>query len=171
MQRILEKKTPTRVGFWFCGFLYCNLPLAVAGLAVVFIHNMSCSWLINVWVITQAMYTLLVPFFTLPFFVKPNKRTKSYFLFICILFLVFQTAWMIFGSVLIAWKDGLDCHSQSESTWILMLVQLVIGYLGLLQALGMIFDASSVEVDTIEYQEVGGGGGGGGGRNSSVMLY
>lgn len=31
MQRVLEKKTVTRISFWFCGFIYCNLPLAVAG--------------------------------------------------------------------------------------------------------------------------------------------
>lgn len=38
MQRIMEKQTPTRLKFWLCGFLYCNLPLAgaerVSGVAV-----------------------------------------------------------------------------------------------------------------------------------------
>ncbi len=90
MQRVLEKKAPTRIGFWFCGFLYCNVPLAVAGMAVLFANGMACSWLINVWLVTQSFYVLLQPFFTLPFFIKPNKRTKAYFLFVSIVFLVFQ---------------------------------------------------------------------------------
>ncbi len=159
MQRVLEKKAPTRIGFWFCGFLYCNVPLAVAGLAVLFVHGMVCSWLINIWVVTQSLYVLLQPFFTLPFFVKPNKRTKAYFLFVSIVFLVFQVAWMVFGSVLLAWEEyGVSCHAASAPTWIVMLVLLVFGFLGLLQQLGMVFDASSVEVDTIEYRELGGEG-------------
>jgi hypothetical protein len=99
----------------------------------------------------------LQPFFTLPFFIKPNKSTKSFFLFISIMFLCFQVGWMIYGSVLLAWEtEGVACHSANAPTWIVMLVQIVFGFLGLLQALGMIFDASSVEVDNIEYQELGG---------------
>ena len=84
MQRILEKKTPTRVGFWACGLIYCNLPLATAGLAVVLLHGLPCTFFINVWILTQAFYTLLQPFFVLPFFFKPSKRTKAWFLFISI---------------------------------------------------------------------------------------
>ena len=142
-----------------CGLIYCNLPLAVAGLAVVLLHGMPCSSFINIWVITQSAYTLMQPFFPLPFFFRPNKRTKSYFLFVSIVFLLFQVAWMIFGSVLLSWQeDGVACHEINPPSWIVMLVQIIFGFLGLLQALGMIFDASSVEVDTIEYQEVGGGG-------------
>ena len=166
MQRILEKKAPTRVGFWFCGWLYCNVPLAVAGLAVLFLNGLVCSWLIDVWVVTQSLFVLLQPFFTLPFFVRPNKRTKAYFLFVSIVFLVFEVAWMIFGSVLLAWDEyGGECHRLSSPSWIVMLVLLVFGYLGLLQALGVVFDASSVEVDTIEYRELGGEGGMGQGDN------
>jgi len=163
VQRILEKKAPTRIGFWFCGFLYCNLPLAVAGLAVVSLNNFACSWLVSVWVVTQSVYILLQPFFTLPFFIKPNKRTKAYFLFISIVFLIFQTAWMVFGSILLAFADyGVACRSISLPSWTVMLVLLVFGFLGLLQQLGLIFDASSVEVDTIEYRELGANSGEGG---------
>jgi hypothetical protein len=113
--------------------------------------------------VTQSFYTLLQPFFTLPFFIKPNKRTKAYFLFISIVFLIFQTAWMIFGSVLLAFEDyGVACRKLSPPSWTVMLVQLVFGFLGLLQQLGLIFDASSVEVDTIEYRELGANSGEGG---------
>ena len=74
---------------------------------------------------------------------------------------------MVFGSVLLSMADqGVACHRISAPTWIIMLVQIIFGFLGLLQQLGMIFDASSVEVDTIEYQEVGGGGGEGSLRRS-----
>jgi hypothetical protein len=54
MQRVLEKKTPTRLGFWACGLIYCNLPLATAGLAVLFLNGLACSFLINVWVVVQS---------------------------------------------------------------------------------------------------------------------
>ena len=136
----------------------CNLPLAAAGLAVVLLHSFPCPYFINLWVVTQSLYTLLVPFFTVPFFIKPNASTKRWFLFISVLFLVFQVGWMIFGSVLLSMAEqGVACHHINRPTWIVMLVQIIFGFLGLLQALGMIFDASSVEVDTIEYQEIGGG--------------
>ena len=177
MQRILEKKTVTRISFWFCGFIYCNLPLAVAGkffffflffciffslfsfsflgMTIVLLHDLPCHFLINGWVLTQALYTLLFPFFTLPFFIKPNKRTKAYFLFISVLFLIFQISWMVFGSVLLAWSWGRDCRAANLPTWIMMLIMNILGYLGLLQSIGIIFDAASVELDTIEYSELG----------------
>ena len=43
--------------------------------------------------------------------------------------------------------------------WILMLVMNGLGYLGLLQSVGIIFDAANVELDNIEYQELGRAGG------------
>lgn len=119
------------------------------------IHNLPCHFLINGWVLTQAMYTLLFPWFTLPFYAKPNKKTKAYFLFISVLFVIFQLSWMLFGSVLLAWSYGKDCHVANPPTWIIMLIMNILGYLGILQSIGIIFDAASVELDTIEYSELG----------------
>jgi hypothetical protein len=95
---------------------------------------------------------------------------QAYFLFISIVFLVFQTAWMIFGSVLMAFEDyGVACRQINLPSWTVMLVQLVFGFLGLLQQLGLIFDASSVEVDTIEYRELGANAGIDGGMPPTNM--
>ncbi len=80
---------------------------------------------------------------------------------------------MIFGSILLAFDDyGVACRKINVASWTVMLVQLVFGYLGLLQQLGLIFDASSVEVDTIEYRELGANAGEGQmpSRQSSQML-
>ncbi len=75
---------------------------------------------------------------------------------------------MVFGSVLLAWENhGVACHALNSPTWIVMLVLIVFGFLGLLQQLGLVFDASSVEVDTIQYRELGGEGQGGGGQRAT----
>ncbi len=46
-----------RLKFWFCGFLYCHLPLGVAGLVVVLVHQFECT-MISGWVVGQSSYIL-----------------------------------------------------------------------------------------------------------------
>lgn len=113
--------------------------------------------MVSSWVIGQSAYILVWPFLTLPFFFKPTRWTKNYYLFICVVFLIFQLTWMIVGSVLLAWRDGQECRTVNKPTWSLMLVQVILGYLGVLQLVGTIFEASGLEVDHIGYAPVSAG--------------
>ncbi len=67
--------------------------------------------------------------------------------------------------------EGQECHAINTPTWSVMLgnrraavfsslvtssssVQNILGYLGILQIIGTIFEASGVEVDNIEYNQL-----------------
>ena len=148
MQRIIDKKTPTRISIWVCGCICCSIPLGIAGLVVAAQHK-GCSTFWRVWVILQSLFVLLQPFCTFPFYLSPNRKTKLCFMLISVIALISQVAWMLTGTISIAGNRGSECKQNSRPLWAVGIALLVFGYLGLCQSLGVIVDTSSVEVDDI----------------------
>eukprot|EP01091_Cochliopodium_minus_P019154 TRINITY_DN7964_c0_g1_i2.p1 TRINITY_DN7964_c0_g1~~TRINITY_DN7964_c0_g1_i2.p1 ORF type:complete len:149 (+),score=8.23 TRINITY_DN7964_c0_g1_i2:47-493(+) len=146
MQRIIDKKTPTRLGVWICGCICCALPLGVAGI-VVAAQQKNCNSFWKAWVILQSLFVLLQPFSTFPFYLSPNRKTKLCFMGTSVIALIVQVAWMITGTITIAGHYGQDCKRLGKPLWAVGLALIIFGYLGLCQSIGVIVDTASVEVD------------------------
>lgn len=98
---------------WFCGCICCAVPIGLAGIIVAARNAPNCDSFFAAWVIVQALFVLLQPFCTLPFYLSPNKRSKVCFMGISVVALIFQVLWVIMGTIIIAGHRGSECVSTN----------------------------------------------------------